>query len=97
VEDWDHHIARVTDFWSSVALMTGRYNGQPMRAHFGLGLVPEHFDRWLELFTATVCDHCTEAGAALLIQRARTIARSLEMGVAVANGELPPGMPARGM
>ena len=86
---WEAHIARVTDFWSSVALMTGRYNGQPMRAHLDLGLTPAHFERWLALFSATVEEHCSPAGAALLVQRARTIARSLEMGIAVAEGQLP--------
>lgn len=101
VTDWDHHIARVTEFWSSVALMTGRYHGQPMRAHVGLGLTPAHFARWLALFAATVTEHCTEAGAALLNARARTIASSLEMGIAVAGGVLParhppPQRPASG-
>ncbi|MBR0670245.1 group III truncated hemoglobin [Neoroseomonas soli] len=89
VTDWDHHIGRVSDFWSSVALMTGRYHGQPMRAHFGIGITPAHFARWLALFAATAAEHCTEAGAALLVTRARTIASSLEMGIAVAEGELP--------
>lgn len=101
VTHWDEHLARVTDFWSSVALMTGRYHGQPMRAHFGLGLTPEHFQRWLALFASTVGEHCTEAGAALLVARARTIASSLEMGIAVADGVLParqspPQRPASG-
>lgn len=89
VGDWEAHIGIVTDFWSSVALMTGRYHGQPMRAHFDLGLTPAHFARWLELFEATVAERCTPAGAALLTNRARTIARSLEMGIAVARGDLP--------
>ncbi|MBR0681817.1 group III truncated hemoglobin [Roseomonas eburnea] len=101
VAHWDDHIAKVSDFWSSVALMTGRYHGQPMRAHFGLGLTPAHFARWLALFSATVAEHCTEAGAALLTARARTIASSLEMGIAVADGVLPtrhtpPQRPASG-
>ena len=89
VPDWGAHIGRVTEFWSSVALMTGRYHGQPMRAHVGLGLTPAHFARWLALFTETVAAHCGEAGAALLTARARTIARSMEMGIAVADGVLP--------
>lgn len=89
VPDWEAHIGRVTDFWSSVALMSGRYHGQPMRAHFGLGLTPAHFARWLHLFGATVAAHCPDKGAALLIARAQTIARSMEMGIAVADGVLP--------
>jgi hemoglobin len=27
VRDWDAHLARMCDFWSSVALMSGRYHG----------------------------------------------------------------------
>src|ERR1700754_3693638 len=53
VEDWDHHIGKITDFWSGVMLRTGRYNGRPMRPHLILPLEGRHFDRWLELFEAT--------------------------------------------
>jgi hemoglobin len=98
VPDWEAHIGKVSDFWSSVALMTGRYHGQPMRAHFGIGLTRAHFARWLDLFGATVAAHCSEKGAALLVARANTIARSMEMGIAVADGVLPARTtgPARG-
>ena len=81
VADWEAHIARLTQFWSSVALMTGTYHGQPMQAHAHLGLGTAHFARWLALFedTATTC--LPPAGAAHLIERARRIAASLEMGL----------------
>ena len=48
IEDWDTHLAKMCDFWSSVMMTTGRYKGQPMRAHMKLKQVtPGHFDRWL--------------------------------------------------
>src|SRR3546814_7298736 len=50
IEDWDRHLGRMCAFWSSVALMTGRYSGQPMRAHMPLPVDGVHFDRWLALF-----------------------------------------------
>ncbi len=91
VADWEPHIARVCAFWSSVARMTGRYHGDPMAAHLPLGLGPAHFPRWLALFEATARAECTAAeGAEHLIERARRIARSLEMGMAVQRGELAP-------
>jgi hemoglobin len=90
VQDWEHHIEKITAFWSSVALMTGRYHGYPLGAHFPLPLQPPHFARWLVLFEKTAREVCTEAGAELLIEKAHRIARSLEMGVAVSRGELPP-------
>ncbi len=89
VEDWEAHIARIGAFWSSVALMTGRYHGQPLAAHAPLDLHPAHFTRWLALFEATAGQHCTPAGAAYLMERACRIARSLEYGTAALRGELP--------
>lgn len=89
VGDWEAHVARIAAFWSSVALATGRYSGQPMAAHLPLPLEPAHFARWLALFEATARAECMPAGAAHLTERARRIARSLEMGLAVQRGSLP--------
>ena len=89
VEDWEAHIGNLTRFWGSVALMTGDYHGQPMQAHRPLALTPAHFARWLELFEATVRDRLTPEGAAHMLERARRIARSLEMGL------IPLDLPAR--
>lgn len=30
IADWEPHLARMYAFWSSVALMSGRYHGSPM-------------------------------------------------------------------
>lgn len=89
VTDWEHHIARICAFWSSVALRTGRYDGQPMRAHMPLGLEAAHFQRWLMLFRQTVREVCTPAGAALLEERAGRIAQGLLFGIEAHRGVLP--------
>ena len=89
VHDWEKHIAKITAFWSSVALLTGRYHGQPLAAHFPLRLEPLHFARWLVLFEQTARQVCTPEGSDYLMEKAHRIARSLEMGVAVSRGELP--------
>ena len=89
VADWDTHIANITAFWSSVALMSGRYQGQPMAAHVPLELRGPHFTRWLTLFEQTARETCSEAAANYLMEKARRIAASLEMGTSVARGELP--------
>jgi len=88
VTDWEHHIAKLCTFWSSVALMTGRYHGQPMRMHMGLPVDGTHFDRWLELFEATAAEVCPPAAAEHFIERARRIADSLELGIATAQGRI---------
>jgi hemoglobin len=55
IADWSAHLPKMYDFWSAVALRTGRYSGRPFEAHQGLPeLSPAHFARWLELWEATV-------------------------------------------
>jgi hemoglobin len=81
-DDWDTHLAKMCDFWSSVMLLTGRYKGNPMVAHMRLKMIrPEHFDRWLSLFRVTARDVCPEEIAMLFIGRAENIARSLQLGM----------------
>jgi hemoglobin len=87
VEDWDEHIAKITDFWSSVMLRTGRYSGHPMRPHLILPLTGAHFDRWLDLFEATARETCPPEIAEAFIVRARRIADSFEMARASQHGE----------
>lgn len=92
IRDWKPHLERMCAFWSSVALMTGRYHGRPMPAHAPLPIGADHFDRWLSLFSETAIEVCTPAGADLLIGKAHMIASSLQMGIAVHRGQiLQPG------
>jgi hemoglobin len=88
VHDWDAHIAKLCAFWSSVALMTGRYHGQPMQVHSKLPVAAEHFDRWIALFERTAVELCPPAAAAHFIERARRIADSLELGIATTQGRI---------
>jgi hemoglobin len=87
VTDWDVHLKKMCAFWSSVALMSGRYSGQPMQAHLPLPVDQTHFNRWLQLFEETAAELCTPAGAAHFTERARRIAESLRMGIAFHRGE----------
>jgi hemoglobin len=88
VRNWEAHFARMGDFWSSVALMSGRYHGQPMAAHMPLPIDTPHFNRWLELFAGAAQDVCPPAAAAHFIERAHRIADSLELGMAAQKGEI---------
>jgi hemoglobin len=81
VVDWEPHLQRMTAFRSSVALMSGRYHGQPTAKHLPLPVGHEHFARWLALFEATAHEVCSPAGAAHVIERAHPIARSIEMAM----------------
>lgn len=81
IADWPAHLARMVDFWSSVALMTGRYHGAPMPAHLGLPVDWPDFARWLALFEDTALRVCPPEGAALLVDRAHRIARNLHAAI----------------
>src|SRR5487761_1439103 len=88
IQDWEPHLQRMCAFWSSVALMTDRYHGNPMSKHLPLPVDAEHFDRWLALFAETACEICPPAAQAHFVERATRIAESLELGVAGRHGVL---------
>jgi hemoglobin len=88
ITDWEPHLQRMCDFWSSIALMTGRYHGEPMQKHLPLPVDARHFDRWLALFEATARALCPTKAADHFIERARRIAESLELGIAGAHSVL---------
>lgn len=88
IENWEPHLQKMFAFWSSVALMSGRYHGQPMAKHQPLPIDARHFDRWLALFEETARESCPAKAADHFMMLARRVAESLELGVAGAHGVL---------
>lgn len=92
VDDWDHHLAKLVDFWSSVLRGTRRFSGTPMPKHVALpGLSADLFRRWLMLFQETTSfqpNHAMSERAYALAQR---IAQSLWYGYQISRcpHELP--------
>jgi len=86
IKDWEPHLQKMFAFWSSVALMSGRYHGQPMARHLPLPIDARHFDRWLALFEKTAREVCPPAAAERFVALSRRIAESLELGLASAQG-----------
>ena len=87
-EQWPLHLEVIVDFWSSMLLGTGRYQGRPMPAHLALGnLDDRHFLRWLTLFRQTVETVCAPEIAALFVDRAERVANSFRLGMAVHRGD----------
>ena len=52
--DWAAHMATLYSFWETLLLGTGTYHGAAFPKHAVLPVGKAHFDRWLELFLATV-------------------------------------------
>ena len=83
IEDdaWPQHLERMVAFWSSVVLMTGRYRGQPVQAHAGMGADDAHFERWLTIFREAAHDLTPPAAATHFIEHAERIGASLRAAV----------------
>ena len=83
VGSWEPHLAKMKDFWASVAFNAGRYSGRPVPAHVKLkGLDRDHFERWLALFRTTLQDVASDPAAVdFMMEKAERIADSLKMAV----------------
>ena len=50
---WPEHLEKMYRFWQTILLDTHSYSGSPFPPHKQLPVAKEHFDRWMEIFTAT--------------------------------------------
>jgi hemoglobin len=91
VGDWPHHLATLKDFWSTVMLTTGRYKGDPMMTHLQLPLDPDHFSRWLDLFTETANEILPPNHAAEIIAKSHRIAQNFKAGIALQREKITAG------
>lgn len=79
IEDWDHHLEKLTDFWESNLFFSGSYRGNPVKAHNGVdekngyAISEYHFGIWLNLWFATIDEHFEGE----LAQRAKNNARKM--------------------
>ena len=79
--DWEPHLRRMVEFWSTVMLATHEFQGNVFGTHMALGgIVPEHFQRWLALFEQTARRLFTPDLADEFLLVARRIAASLQYG-----------------
>ncbi|MDI7862718.1 DUF1971 domain-containing protein [Rhizobiaceae bacterium n13] len=83
VADWDEHLQRLGEFWSSVLLISGRYKGNPVSMHsIHAHLIrPEMFARWLELWRMTTDELLPLPVAAAMQAKAARIAARLSAAV----------------
>ena len=56
--EWEHHLPKMYNFWTTVLLGKPVYKGNPMSKHvdinFRVKLTPDLFNEWLTLFYQTV-------------------------------------------
>lgn len=81
VPDWDAHSRTVRDFWSRAILRTQRYNGTPFTPHLSMGLKPEHFVRWIELFKLSAAATLRPEAAAFAVAKVEHMAKCFQTGL----------------
>lgn len=75
------HLDHMCDFWSSILLGSREFVGNPMEAHRSIPEITSgHFDRWLELFRATVDEVFDVPTAENIFLRATHMRTALERG-----------------
>jgi hemoglobin len=89
VHDWEEHLGKLTAFWSSVMLTSGRYKGSPMAAHLrhADAIRPEMFERWLAIWHEVTDALMPPLAAQALQERAARIAESLQLGIQFRPGQ----------
>ena len=81
ISDWEPHLAKMVDFWSSALRGTARYRGTPMPKHVALpGLTADLFGHWLTLFHRTTLELDNAAMRERADELALRIAQSLWYG-----------------
>ena len=81
VTDWDLHLGKMVDFWSSALRGTARFRGAPMPRHAALpGLSADLFKHWLGLWRKTTAALPNEALRERANDLASRIAQSLWYG-----------------
>ena len=88
--DWAVHLPRMYAFWESVLFGAPGFNGNPMAVHRELAgrrqLTGREFDRWLQLFHASVDAAFTGPRADEAKRRATRIAQVMQHYIAGAGG-----------
>ena len=77
-DNWDVHLQKMTDFWSTLLLYTRKFSDDPLTKHLPLPLEKAHFDRWLQLFNETVNELFEGPIADNAPKRALSIARIMK-------------------
>lgn len=81
--NWERHLPVMFDFWENTLFFIGGYTGNPIKSHQALHqripLQDEHFQRWQQLFIATVDELFEGEKAELAKQRALSISTVMQI------------------
>jgi len=76
--NWESHLPKLYDFWDSVVFRAGTFRGDPIGAHAKLipltDMAWHLFERWLELFKASVSESFAGERAGHIVRCAEDMA-----------------------
>jgi hemoglobin len=89
VENWEHHLVHLSDFWEMILLQSGPGKGQfnPTKAHQEVdkkvdhSIEQAHFENWLELWFMTIDQYFEGEVATYAKEHARRMAHMLFMRI----------------
>lgn len=83
IDDWPEHLEKLTDFWSSLMLTSGRYKGAPMMAHLKhrSRITSAMFERWLALWREATIAEMPPGIAASMQMKAERIAQNFKLAL----------------
>ena len=79
---WPEHLAKLYNFWQTILLGQHTYYGSPFIPHSGLPIDKDHFNRWLDLFHATLDELFIGPKAAEAKQRSVMMAEMFQFKMA---------------
>jgi hemoglobin len=86
IQNWPEHVAKIAEFWARATGGPSNYTGQMPLKHVALGLEPEHFRAWLELWDWNCQRHLAPAEAAEMSALAHGIGQRLRQIVGASKG-----------
>ncbi len=89
----EEHLGVIIDFWSRQLIGSDRYTGRPFPPHWKLELTPEHFDRWMALFSRTAHEELPADLAEKAIEKAGHMSTAFQAAMFPLRG--PDGRPMR--
>lgn len=83
IDDWPEHLEKLSAFWSSLMLTSGRYKGAPMAAHLKhrARITPAMFERWLALWREATDAEMPRGVAKSMQAKAERIAQNFKFAL----------------
>lgn len=57
IQDWNPHLEKMYKFWNAALFGVPGFKGNPFARHAPLPISGPHFERWMDLFRATIDEH----------------------------------------